>query len=75
MKILTTLLIFASILLIVGCAAPEPSTKELPTQATEPTQVDEVDVISEDVTDVASLEDELGLDELEGIDEDLDLGL
>lgn len=75
------LLVFATLLLVVGCAGPRPSygTRQLggapapPTTA--PAQADDVQVITADVGEVASLDQELALDELESIEKDLDLGL
>ncbi len=79
MKTITILLIFASVLLLVGCAVPRagyPSERLPVAPAAAPAPaVDDVAVITEDVGQVADLDEELGLDELEGIDKDLDLGL
>lgn len=73
MKALTLFTVLALVLLIVGCTPryePRPGvaagTAAIPGEA---------GVVSQDVSSVDSLDKELGVDELEELDQDLDLGL
>jgi PBP1b-binding outer membrane lipoprotein LpoB len=72
------LFVFASILLLIaGCSSPKTAygTEKLPTAPTESSQVDDIQVIEGEVGEVANLDSDIGLDDLEGLDKDLDLGL
>ncbi len=75
MKTLTLFVFLALALLIVGCAAPRAGVRP-GVPVTQPTSIPgEAGAVSRDVAGVNALEQELGLEELEGLDQDLDLGL
>lgn len=75
MKTLTALVILTLALLVIGCA-PRYQTVARHGVPVAPSGIPgEAGVVSQDVAGVNALEQELGLEELEGLDQDLDLGL
>ena len=74
MKTLTLFVILALALLIAGCGARTGTYK--PAALVQPSAIPgEAGVVSQDVAGITSLEEELGFEDLEGLDQDLDLGL
>ena len=75
MKTLTLFVILALALLVAGCATRYNAGMR-PAYPVAPSGIPgEAGAVSQDVAGVASLEQELQSDELEGLDQDLDLGL
>ena len=77
MKTLTLLVVLTLALLLVGCTGQRYGTSGArPGVPVAPSGIPgEAGDVSQDVAGVAALEQELGLEELEGLDQDLDLGL
>lgn len=76
MKTLTLLVILTLALLLAGCTGQRYGTYARPGVPVAPTNIPgEAGAVSQDVADVAVLEQDVGLEELEGLDQDLDLGL
>ncbi len=74
MKTLTLLAVLAIVLLVAGCAPRTGSYR--PVAPVQPADIPgEAGDVSQDVAEIASLEQELGLNDLEGLDQELDLGL
>ena len=74
MKALNLLAILAIVLLVAGCAARTGTYR--PAMPVQPSAIPgEAGDVSQDVAGVTSLEEELDLNDLEGLDQELDLGL
>ena len=74
MKALTLLVILALVLLVAGCGVKTGTYR--PAAPVQPQAIPGVaGDVSQDVAGIASLEEELGFEDLEGLDQDLDLGL
>lgn len=74
MKALTLFVILALALLISGCGARTGTYRPVALVQQSAIPGDAGDV-SQDVAEITSLEEELGFEDLEGLDQDLDLGL
>ena len=74
MKALTLFVILALALLITGCGVRTGTYR--PAIPVQPSAIPgDAGDVSQDVAEITSLEEELGFEDLEGLDQDLDLGL